>query len=169
MRIALAGALAMVFATPVVADAPIDWVTRFAFLHAVKAKWLPPGPESWKAFACVAKAAEPISDRDPTPPIRNWAVYAEADEAIAPCKAEMDAIRDMPRTCRKLPLISLRSLEQIARATGHEPNIRKGRSSIEGPRPADACEVLRPSWALQVRRRLPSDGDREMPISLQAR
>jgi hypothetical protein len=92
MRIALAGALAMMVATPVVADAPTDWVTRFAFLHAVKAKWLPPGPESWKAFACVAKAAGPISDRDPTPPIRKWAVHAEADEAIAPCKAEMDAI-----------------------------------------------------------------------------
>jgi hypothetical protein len=67
-------------------------VTRFAFLHAVKAKWLPPGPESWKAFACVAKTARPISDRAPTLPIRNWPVHAEADEAIAPCKAEMDAI-----------------------------------------------------------------------------
>lgn len=92
MRTALAGALAMVLATPAVADAPTDWVTRFAFLHAVKVKWLPPGPESWRAFACVARAAGPISDRDPTPPIRNWAAHAEADEAIAPCKAEMNAI-----------------------------------------------------------------------------
>src|SRR5262245_23198975 len=92
MRIALAGALAVVIATPVVADAPAEWVTRFAFLHAVKAKRLPPGPESWKAFACVAKAARPISDRDPTLPIKNWPVTAEADEAIAPCMAEMDAI-----------------------------------------------------------------------------
>jgi hypothetical protein len=82
----------MVATTPVVADAPIDWVTRFAFLHAVEAQRLPPGPESWKAFACVAKAARPISDRDPTLPIRNWPVRAEADEAIAPCKAELDAI-----------------------------------------------------------------------------
>ena len=92
MRIALAAALAMLVATPVVADAPSDWVTRFAFLHAIKAKWLPPGPESWKAFACVAKTARPISDREPTLPIKNWPVEAEADEAIAPCKAEMDAI-----------------------------------------------------------------------------
>jgi hypothetical protein len=92
MRIALAAALAVVVATPVVADAPSDWLTRFAFLHAVGAKRLPPGPESWKAFACVAKAARPISDRDPTLPIKNWPVEAEADEAIAPCKAEMDAI-----------------------------------------------------------------------------
>jgi hypothetical protein len=92
MRIALAAALAMVLATPVVADTPFDWLTRFAFLHAVEAKHLPPGPESWKAFTCVAKAARPISDRDPTPPIKNWPVAAEADEAIAPCRAEMDAI-----------------------------------------------------------------------------
>jgi hypothetical protein len=92
MRIALAAALAVVLATPVVADAPIEWVTRFAFLHAVKAKRLPPGPESWKAFACVAKAARPISDREPTQPTRNRPTHAEADEAISPCKAEMDAI-----------------------------------------------------------------------------
>jgi hypothetical protein len=92
MRIALAAGLAVMVATPVVADAPVDWLTRFAFLHAVDAKRLPPGPESWNAFACVAKAARPISDRDPTPPIKNWPVEAEADEAIAPCKAEMDAI-----------------------------------------------------------------------------
>jgi hypothetical protein len=92
MRIALASALAVVVATPVLADAPIEWVTRFAFLHAVKAERLPPGPESWKAFACVAKAARPISDRDPTQSIRNRPIHAEADEAIAPCKAEMDAI-----------------------------------------------------------------------------
>lgn len=89
MRTAFVGALAIVLATPVVADAPTDWVTRFAFLHAVKVKWLPPGPESWRAFACVARAAGAISDRNRTPPIRN---SAEADEAIAPCKAEMDAI-----------------------------------------------------------------------------
>jgi hypothetical protein len=92
MRIALAAALAVMVALPAVADAPIDWVTRFAFLHAVKAKQLPPGPESWKAFACVAKTARPISERDPAWPIKNRPVAAEADEAIAPCKAEMDAI-----------------------------------------------------------------------------
>jgi hypothetical protein len=92
MRIALATALAVVVATSVAADTPSDWLTRFAFLHAVEAKHLPPGPESWNAFACVAKAAQPISDRDPTPSIKNWPVEAEADEAIAPCKAEMDAI-----------------------------------------------------------------------------
>ena len=92
MRIALAAALGVVIATPVAADAPIDWLTRFAFLHAVNAKHLPPGPESWKAFACVAKAARPISDRDPRLPIKSRPVEAEADEAIAPCKAEIDAI-----------------------------------------------------------------------------
>src|SRR5262245_45847692 len=92
MRIALAAALAVVVAAPVAADAPVDWLTRFAFLHAVKAKRLPPGPESWRAFACVADAARPISDRDRTLPIKNWPVEAEADEAIAPCKAEIDAI-----------------------------------------------------------------------------
>jgi hypothetical protein len=62
----------VVVATPVVADAPIDWLTRFAFLHAIGAKRLPPGPESWKAFACVANAARSISDRDPTLPVKNW-------------------------------------------------------------------------------------------------
>jgi hypothetical protein len=92
MRIAFAGALVVVVATPVLADAPIEWVTRFAFLHAVKAQRLPPGPESWRAFACIAMAARPISDRDPTQPIRNRPIHAEADEAISPCKAEMDAI-----------------------------------------------------------------------------
>jgi hypothetical protein len=92
MRIALAAALTVMVATPVVADAPIEWLTRFAFLHAIDAKRLPPGPESWKAFACVAKAAQSISDRDPVLPVKNWPVEAEADEAIAPCKAEMDAI-----------------------------------------------------------------------------
>jgi hypothetical protein len=92
MRIALAAALAMMVATPVVADAPFDWVARFAFLHAVGTKRLPPGPESWKAFACVAKAARPISDRDPTLPLKNWPLAAEAAEAIAPCRAEIDAI-----------------------------------------------------------------------------
>ena len=91
MRIALAAALAVVVATPAVADVPFDWLTRFAFLHAVSVKQLPPGPESWKAFACVANAARPISDREPTRPIKNWPVKAEADEAITPCKAEMDA------------------------------------------------------------------------------
>ena len=70
----------------------VDWLTRHAFLRAVDAKRLPPGPESWNAFACVAKAALPISDRDPTVPITNWPVEAEADEAIAPCKAEIGAI-----------------------------------------------------------------------------
>jgi hypothetical protein len=50
MRIALAAALAVVVAIPAMADAPDDWLTRFAFLHAVGAKQLPPGPESWKAF-----------------------------------------------------------------------------------------------------------------------
>jgi hypothetical protein len=92
MRTVLAAALALVVATPSVAEAPVDWLTRFAFLHAIDAKRLPPGPESWKAFACVAKAARPISDRYPTRPIKDWPVEAEADEAIAPCKAEMDAI-----------------------------------------------------------------------------
>src|SRR5262245_59086471 len=92
MRIALAAALATAIATPALANAPIDWLTRFAFLHATGTKRLPPGPESWRAFACVAKAAQSISDRDPTLPIKNWPVAAEADEAIAPCKAEMDAI-----------------------------------------------------------------------------
>jgi hypothetical protein len=92
MRIALAAALAMVVATPVMADVAFDWLTRFAFLHAVEAKQLPPGPQSWKAFACVAKAARPISDRDPTLPMKKWPVAAEADEAIAPCRAELDAI-----------------------------------------------------------------------------
>ena len=91
-RIALAAGLVVPVVTPVAADAPIDWLTRFAFLHAVDAKHLPPGPESWKAFTCVAKAARPISDRDPTSLIKNQPVEAEADEAIAPCKAEMDAI-----------------------------------------------------------------------------
>jgi hypothetical protein len=92
MRIALAAALAVVVVMPAAADAPDDWLTRFAFLHAVGAKQLPPGPEGWKAFACVAKAARPISDRDPTPPIKNWPVVDEANAAISPCKAEMDAI-----------------------------------------------------------------------------
>jgi hypothetical protein len=92
MRIALAAALIVAVATPVAADAPADWLTRFAFLHAIDANRLPPGPESWKAFACVARAARSISDRDPTLPVKNWPVEAEADEAIAPCKVEMDAI-----------------------------------------------------------------------------
>jgi hypothetical protein len=104
MRIALAGALAVALATPVVADAPAEWVTRFAFLHAVKAKRLPPGPESWKAFACVAKTARPISDRDPTQPIRNRPIHAEADEAISPCKAEMDAI---PKHAANMPDVAV--------------------------------------------------------------
>ena len=92
MRFAVAIALALVVTVPGMADAPDDWLTRFAFLHAVGAKQLPPGPESWKAFACVAKGARPISDRDPRPPIKNWPVGDEANEAISPCKAEMDAI-----------------------------------------------------------------------------
>ena len=92
MRIALAAALAVVVTTPVAADAPSEWLTRFAYLHAVNVKHLPPGPEGWNAFACVAKAAQPISGRDPTRPIKNWPIHAEANEAIAPCKAEMDAI-----------------------------------------------------------------------------
>jgi hypothetical protein len=92
MRVVLAAAFAVVVAAPVVPDAPTEWLTRFAFLHAIGAKQLPPGPESWKAFACVAKAARSISDRDPALPAKNWPVEAEADEAIAPCKAEMDAI-----------------------------------------------------------------------------
>jgi hypothetical protein len=92
MRIALAAALCGALATPVVADAPSEWLTRFAFLRAIDAKRLPAGPESWEAFSCVAKAARPISDRDPTPPIKSWPVEAEADEAIALCKVEMDAI-----------------------------------------------------------------------------
>ena len=92
MRIALAAALSVMVAAPVAADAPIDWLTRFAFLRAVDTNRLPPGPESWKAFACVAKAARPISDRDPTLPLKKWPVEAEANEATAPCKTEMDAI-----------------------------------------------------------------------------
>src|SRR5262245_31344726 len=92
MRIAHAAALAVVATVPAVADAPDDWLARFAFLHAVGAKQLPPGPESWKAFTCVAKAARPISERDPTQPVKNWPVVDEANEAISPCKAEMDAI-----------------------------------------------------------------------------
>lgn len=92
MRIAAAAALAVVLATPAAADAPMDWLTRFAYLRAVDAKRLPPGPESWRAFACVAKAARPISDRDPALPIKYEHAEAEAHEAIAPCKAELEAI-----------------------------------------------------------------------------
>jgi hypothetical protein len=93
MRIVLAAALAVVVAMPVaLADAPIDWLTRAAFLHAVDARRLPPGPASWKAFACVARAARRISDRDPTLPIKNWPVEAEANEAVSPCKGELEAI-----------------------------------------------------------------------------
>ena len=66
----------------VAADAPIDWLMRFAFLDAVHAKHLPPGPESWKAFACVANAARPISDRNPTLPIKNLPCY---DPVQGPC------------------------------------------------------------------------------------
>ena len=102
MRITLAAALSVVMATPVLADAPVDWVTRFAYLHAVDINRLPPGPGSWKAFACVANAARPISDRDPTPPIKNWPVEAEANEAIAPCKAEMDGIPHHAATMQKV-------------------------------------------------------------------
>jgi hypothetical protein len=104
MRIALAAALAVVIATPLAAEAPVDWLTRYAFLHAVDTKRLPPGPESWKAFACVAKAAQPISDRDPTSPLKNWPVEAEADEAIAPCKAEIGA---MPQHAAKMQNVAI--------------------------------------------------------------
>jgi hypothetical protein len=92
MRIALATALTAVIAIPAAANEHTEFLTRFAFLHAVGAKQLPPGPESWRAFACVAKTARPISDRDPTLPIENWPFEPEADEAITACKAEMDAI-----------------------------------------------------------------------------
>ena len=44
MRIALAAAVSVVVATPLVADAPFDWLTRFAFLHAVSVKQLPLSP-----------------------------------------------------------------------------------------------------------------------------
>jgi hypothetical protein len=118
MRTALAATLAVVVATPVVADAPFDWLTRFAFLHAVDAKRLPPGPESWKAFACVAKAARPISDRDPTLPIKSWPVEAEADEAIAPCKAEMDAI---PQHAAKMQNVAV---DLIAKLRADRPRHR---------------------------------------------
>ncbi|HWE19991.1 MAG TPA: hypothetical protein VG758_22885 [Hyphomicrobiaceae bacterium] len=119
MRIALAAALAAVVATPVVADAPIDWLTRFAFLHAIETKQLPPGPGSWKAFACVAKAAQPISNRDPTPPIKNWPVEAEADEAIAPCKAEMDAI---PQHAAKMQKVAVDLIAKLrADRVRHRP------------------------------------------------
>ena len=104
MRIALAAALTALVAMPAVANEHIDFLTRFAFLHAVRAKQLPPGPVSWKAFACVAKTARPISDRDPTLPINNWAVEVEADEAIAPCKAEMDAI---PQNAAKMQRVAV--------------------------------------------------------------
>jgi hypothetical protein len=118
MRIALAAALAVVVATPVVADAPIDLLTRYAFLHAVDAEQLPPGPESWKAFACVAKAARPISDRDPTLPIKDWPVEAEADEAIGPCKAEMDAI---PQHAAKMQKVAV---DLIAKFRADRPRHR---------------------------------------------
>jgi hypothetical protein len=102
MRVALAATLAVVFATPLVADAPVDWLTRFAFLHAIDAKRLPAGPDSWKAFACVAKAARPISDRNPALPLKNWPFEAEAEEAISPCKAEVAAIPDHAAQMQKV-------------------------------------------------------------------
>jgi hypothetical protein len=118
MRIALAAALSVAVAIPAVADAPIDWLTRFAFLHAIGAKQLPPGPDSWKAFACVAKAAQPISDRDPTLPLKNWPVEAEADEAIAPCKVEMDAI---PQHAAKMQKVAV---DLIAKFRADRPRHR---------------------------------------------
>jgi hypothetical protein len=118
MRIALAAALAVVVTTPVAADAPSLWLTRFAYLHAVNVKHLPPGPEGWNAFACVAKAAQPISHRDPTRPIKNWPVEAEADEAIAPCKAEMDAI---PQHASKMQKVAV---DLIAKLRADRPRNR---------------------------------------------
>jgi len=102
IRIALAAAAAVTVGTPAMADAPIDWLTRLAFLHAVETRRLPPGPESWRAFSCVANAARPISDREPRLPITP--VVAEADEAIAPCKAEMDAI---PQHAQKMQKVAV--------------------------------------------------------------
>jgi hypothetical protein len=119
MRTALVALLAVVLVTPVAADPPIDWLTRRAFLHAVGTKHLPPGPESWKAFACVAKAAQPISDRDPTLPIKNWPVEAEADEAIAPCKAEIDAI---PQDAAKMQKVAVDLIAKFRADRGrHRP------------------------------------------------
>ena len=119
MRIALAAALAVVAAMPAVADSPADWVTRFAFLHAVGAKQLPPGPDSWEAFACVAKAARAISDRDPTLPIKNWPVEVEANEAISPCKAQMDAIPQHEAKMQKV------AVDLIAKLRADRPRQRR--------------------------------------------
>src|SRR5262245_27805673 len=104
MRIALAAALTVVIAIPAVANEHAEFLTRFAFLHAVGAKQLAPGPESWRAFACVAKTARPISDHDPTLPIKNWPFEAEAGEAIAACKAKIDAI---PKHAAKMQRVAV--------------------------------------------------------------
>jgi len=119
LRIALAAALSVVAAMPALADVPADWLTRSAFLHAVDAKQLPTGPESWKAFACVAKAARPISDRDPALPIKNWPVEAEAKEAISPCKAEMDAIPQHAARMQKV------AVDLIAKLRADRPRHRR--------------------------------------------
>jgi hypothetical protein len=118
MRIALAAALTAVVVMPAVASEHIDFLTRFAFLHAVGAKQLPPGPESWKAFACVAKTARPISDRDRAVPVKYWPVKAEADEAISACKAEMDAI---PQHAAKMQKVAV---DLIAKFRADRPRHR---------------------------------------------
>jgi hypothetical protein len=97
--------VSVLLAAPATAEDRGDRDVYFAFLRTVDASQLPRSPATWKAFACTWRAANLISEREPTTLLSKfWPVEPEAVEALGQCKSEMDAIPQHNATMQQVAI-----------------------------------------------------------------